>query len=66
MALHSQIDGKTEHVNGISKQYLMNLVGVEQRDWAEYVDQAKSSCNVATHLATKGLSFMMAYGVDML
>ena len=65
-ALHSQMDGKTERVNGVLKQYLRNLVGADQGDWADYVGRAEFSCNVATHLATKGSSFMVAYGVDAL
>ena len=65
-ALRSQMDGKTERVNGILKQYLRNLVGVDQGDWADYVGRAEFSCNVAMHLATKGLSFMVAHGVDAL
>jgi len=62
-AFHSQMDGKTELVNGVLKQYLRNLVGADQGDWADYVGRAEFSCNVATHLATKGSSFVVAYGV---
>lgn len=62
-ALHSQMDGKTERVNGVLKQYLRNLVGADQGDWADYVGRAEFSYNVATHLATKGSSFMVAFGV---
>jgi hypothetical protein len=51
--------GKTERVN----QYLRNLMGADQQDWVHYVDRAEFSCNVAMHLATKGSSFMVAYGV---
>ena len=65
-AFYSQMDGKMEHVNGVSNQYLRNLVSVDQEDWADYVGRAEFSCNVATHLATKGLSFIVAYGVDVL
>ena len=36
-ALHSQMDGKIKHVNDVLKQYLRNLVGVDQGDWANYV-----------------------------
>ena len=30
------------------------------------MSQAEFSCNVATHLATNGSSFVVAYGVDAL
>ena len=53
-------------MNVVLKQYLRNLMGADQGDWADYVGQAELNCNVATHLAIKGLSFMMAYGVDAL
>jgi hypothetical protein len=59
MAFYSQMVGKTERVN----QYLRNLVGADQRDWVHYVGRAEFSCNVAMHLATKGSSFVVAYGV---
>src|SRR6202022_3745377 len=39
-ALHSQMDGKTQRVNGVLKQYLRNLVGADQGDWADYVGRA--------------------------
>ena len=55
--------GKTECVNGVLNQYLRNLVGVNQQNWAEYVGRTEFNCNVAIHLATYGSSFMMAYGV---
>jgi hypothetical protein len=64
--LHSQMNGKSERVNGVLKQYLRNLVGADQGDWADYVGRAECNCNVATHLATKGWSFVVAYGVDAL
>ena len=57
------MNGKTECVNGVLKQYLRNLVGMDQGDWADNVGGVEFSCNVATHLATKGSSFMMAFGV---
>jgi hypothetical protein len=38
-------------------------VGVDQRDWANYVGRAEFSRNVAMHLATKGSSFVVACGV---
>ncbi len=63
MAFHSQTVWKTERVNGFFNQYLRNLVGADQRDWADYVGRAEYSCNVAMHLATKGSSFVVAYGV---
>ena len=66
MALHSQMDGKTKHVNGVLKQYLTKFVGADQGDWSDYVGVAEFNCNVATHLATKGLSFMVVYGVHAL
>jgi hypothetical protein len=44
-------------------QYLRNLVGVDQRGWADYVGRAEFHYNVAMHLATKGSSFVMACGV---
>ena len=66
MAFQSQTDGKTKRVNEVLKQYLRNLVGADQREWAEYVGRAEFSCNVATHLATKELSFVVAYRVDAL
>ena len=62
-AFHSQMVGKTERVNGVLKQYLRNLVGADQRDWADYVGRAEFSYNVAMHLATKGSSLMLAFGV---
>jgi hypothetical protein len=52
-----------ECVNGVLNQYLTNLVGVDQRDWADYVGRAEFRSNVAMHLATKGSSFAMACGV---
>jgi hypothetical protein len=44
-------------------QYLRNLVGVDQRDWADYVDSMKFRYNVAMYLATKGSFFAVACGV---
>jgi hypothetical protein len=44
-------------------QYLRNLVGADQRDWADYVGRAELRYNVAMHLATKGSSLVMACGV---
>jgi hypothetical protein len=41
MAFHSKMVRNTERVNGISNQYSRNLVGVDQRDWANYVGQAE-------------------------
>jgi hypothetical protein len=55
-----------ERVNGVSNQYLKNLVGVDQQDWMEYMGPAEFSCNVAMHLATKRSSLVMTYGVDVL
>ena len=55
-----------EHVNGVSNQYLRHLVSADQQDWVAYVGWAKFSCNVATHLATKGSSFVVAYVVGAL
>ena len=66
MAFHSQTNGKMERLNGGSNQYLRNLVNANQRDWGDYVGRAEFSCNVAMHLATRGLFFMLAYGVDAL
>ena len=55
-----------KRVNGISNQYLRNLVGEDQRDWVDYEGWWEFSCNVAMHLATKGSFFVVAYGVDTL
>ena len=55
-----------ERVNAGLDQYLRNLVSVDQGDWADYVGWVEFSCNVTTHLATKGLTFMVAYKVDAL
>ena len=66
MAFHSQMVGKMEHVNGVLNQYLRNLVGVDQGDWADYVGRAEFNYNVAMHLATKELSFVVAYDVHAL
>lgn len=38
----------------------------DQWKWTDYVGRAKFSCNVATHLATKNLPLVVAYGVDAL
>ena len=62
-AFHYQTVGKMERLNGVSKQYLRNLVGADQRDWTDFVGRAEFSCNVAMHLATKGSSFVVAYGM---
>ena len=62
-ALHSQMNGNTERVNGVLKQYLRNLVEADQGDWADYVGRAECNYNVATHSATKGWSFMAAFGM---
>jgi len=53
-------------VNGVSNQYLRNLAGADQRDWVDCVDPTEFNCNVTMHLATKGSSFEVAYGVDTL
>ena len=42
------------------------LGGDDQGDWADYVGRANCNCNVAMHLATKGWSFVVAYGVGAL
>jgi hypothetical protein len=44
-------------------QYLRNLVGADQRDWADYVGRAEFNRIVAMDLAIKGSSFVMACGV---
>ena len=66
MAFHPQMDGQTEHVNGVLNQYLRNFVIADQQDWADYIGLAEFGCNVATHFATQGLSFVVAYGVNAL
>ena len=38
-------------------------MSADQGDWADYVGRVEFSCNVATHLLTKGSSFMVAYEV---
>ena len=53
-------------MNGVLNQYLRNLVSADQGNWADYVSRAEFCFNVATHLVTKRLSFMRAYGVDAL
>jgi hypothetical protein len=40
-AFFSQIVGKTKRVNGVLNQYSRNLVGMDQRDWANYVGRAE-------------------------
>ena len=35
------MDGKTECVNGVLKQYSSKLVGADQGDWADYVGRAE-------------------------
>jgi hypothetical protein len=37
MTLYSRTVHNMERVNEISNQYLKNLVGVHQPDWADYV-----------------------------
>ena len=64
MAFHRQMDRQMECVNGFLNQYLRNFVVVDQQDWADYVDQVEFSYNVALHLITKQLPFVVAYGVD--
>jgi hypothetical protein len=54
---------KMERVDGVSNQCLRNLVGADQPNWADYVGGAEFSCNLAMHLATKGVCFMVAYGM---
>ena len=39
-------------------------MGADQGDWADYVGRVECNGNVATHLATKGWSFVVAYEVD--
>ena len=63
MAFHSQTIRKIERVNGFFNQYLRNLVGADQRDWADYVGWAEFGCNVAIHLRTKGSSLVVACGM---
>jgi hypothetical protein len=43
-----------ERVNGVLNQYLRNLVGADQQNWADYVGQKEFSRNVVMHLTTKG------------
>ena len=38
-------------------------MGADHRDLVHFVGQAEFSCNVAMHLATNGLSFVVANGV---
>ena len=47
-------------MNKILNQYSKNLVGANQRDWADYVGRAEFSCNLATHLTINGFSFVVA------
>jgi hypothetical protein len=42
---------------------LRPLVSADTRDWVDYVGRAKFSRTVAMHLATKGSSFVVAYGM---
>lgn len=39
-------------------------MSADQQNCIDYVGQTSFSCNVATHLATKGSSFVEAYRVD--
>jgi hypothetical protein len=50
-------------MNGVSNQFLKNLVGADQRDWADYVGKAEFNCYITIHLATKGPLFVVAYGM---
>ena len=56
-----QILGKMERVNEVLNQYLRNLVGVDQSDWADSVDGVGLICNVATYFAMKTSVFVMVY-----
>ena len=40
-----------------------SLVGADQRDWVEFVGRTEFSRNVVMHLAKKGSSFVVAYGL---
>ena len=62
-ALHSQMDGKTERVNGVLKQYLRNLVGADQGNWVDDMGSVEFNYNVGMHLATKEFPLVIAYGV---
>ena len=63
MSFYFQPVVKPEPVNKNWNQYLRNLLNTYQRDWTDYVGWTEFSRNVDMHLATKGSSFMMAYGV---
>ena len=41
-------------------------MSADQRNWADYVDLAQFSYNVATHSATKKSPFKVAYGMEPL
>ena len=41
-------------------------MSANQQDLMDYVGRVEFSCNVATHFATKGSSFVVAYAVDAL
>jgi hypothetical protein len=62
----SKLAEQTERVNGISNQYLKNLVRANQQYWVDNVDRAECNINAAMYLVIKMLPFVVAYEVDLL
>ena len=60
-ALHSQIDGQTEHINQKLEQYLWFFIDHKQKNWPEWLVSAEFAVNDNIYLATKEYPFMANY-----
>ncbi|KAL0291559.1 UNVERIFIED_CONTAM: hypothetical protein Scaly_2632000 [Sesamum calycinum] len=59
---HPQIDGQTERVNALVKDYLRHYMPASQRNWVDLLDVAQFSYNLHKSSATGMSPFELAYG----
>ncbi|CAG8765349.1 10970_t:CDS:1 [Dentiscutata erythropus] len=60
-AYHPQMDGQSERVNQILKQYLCYTINYYQNDWAKLLSFAEFAYNNFTHLSTQTAPFLANY-----
>ena len=62
---HRQIDGQTERVNQILKQYLWCTIIYQQENWVDLLAMAEFSYNNSIHASTKVSPFFANYGFHL-
>ena len=64
IAYHLEIDGVTERLNQILKQYLRHYVNYKQINWVELLPTAQLAYNATTTSITGISSFYANYGFN--